>query len=63
MSGPYDFKLEFSAGRLSTDGDIAAPAPDVFTALEKQLGLKLERTTVLLDLLVIEQLQRKVTEN
>ena len=29
----------------------------------KQLGLKLEKTTVLLDLLVIEQLQRKVTEN
>jgi uncharacterized protein (TIGR03435 family) len=57
LTGPYDFTLEFSnAGPLGPMGrGLAAPspgeagqpdaAPDLFTALEKQLGLKLEKSS------------------
>jgi uncharacterized protein (TIGR03435 family) len=63
LTGPYDFKLEFSTGRLSTNGDAPDPAPDVFTAVEKQLGLRLEKTTVPLDVLTIDHLDRHPAEN
>jgi uncharacterized protein (TIGR03435 family) len=43
-----------------TTGD---SAPDVFTALEKQLRLRLEKTTLPLEVLVIEQLERRPAEN
>jgi len=56
LTGQYDFSLEFSnaglpgplgkalAALLPGEADQADPAPDLFTALEKQLGLKLERS-------------------
>ncbi len=55
LTGKYDFKLEYSAS-----GD---PAPDLFTAIEKQLGLKLEKATLPLDALVIDQLDPKPSDN
>jgi uncharacterized protein (TIGR03435 family) len=63
LTGPYDFKLEFSTGVLNVDGNPGAPAPDVFTALEKQLGLKLEKTKIQLDVLTIDHIDRRPTEN
>jgi uncharacterized protein (TIGR03435 family) len=55
LTGNYDFKLEYSVS-----GD---PAPDLFTALEKQLGLKLEKTKVPLNALVIDHLDQKPSDN
>jgi uncharacterized protein (TIGR03435 family) len=55
LTGKYDFKLEYAAS-----GD---PAPDLFAALEKQLGLKLEKTTLPLDALVIDHLDQKPSDN
>jgi hypothetical protein len=37
--------------------------PDIFTALEKQLGLKLEKGTRPVDFLVIDQADKVPTEN
>lgn len=56
LTGKYDFKLEYAS---NADG----AAPDLFTALEKQIGLKLEKSTTKLDVIVIDHLDRRPTEN
>ena len=75
LTGPYDFTLEFSnAGLPGPMGrGVAAPspdeagqpdaAPDLFAALEKQLGLKLEKSKTQLDVIVIDHMDRQPTEN
>jgi uncharacterized protein (TIGR03435 family) len=63
LSGGFDFELQFS-GRATTaavDG-AAADGVSLFTALEEQLGLKLESTRVPVEFVVIDRLERP-TEN
>jgi uncharacterized protein (TIGR03435 family) len=73
LDGPYDFKLEWTtdssvqlAGKLPRPGE-PAHAEDVggtsiFTALQEQLGLKLESKKGPVPVFVIEKLE-KPTEN
>jgi uncharacterized protein (TIGR03435 family) len=75
LTGQYDFSLEFSnaglpgplgkalAAPLPGEADQADHAPDLFTALEKQLGLKLERSKTQLDVIVIDHMDKQPTEN
>jgi uncharacterized protein (TIGR03435 family) len=77
LTGPYDFTLEFSNAGLPgrgpmgsglavpPPGDAAQPAaaPDLFTALEKQLGLKLEKSKTQIDVIVIDHMDKTPTEN
>ena len=49
----------FSASGKSVD----STAPDIFTAIEQQLGLKLEPRNESLQILVIDHLERIPTEN
>ena len=71
LAGKYDFKLEYAdprrSGPSATAGDaidsIGDPAPDLFTALERQLGLKLEKITMPTDVVVIEHLNQQPREN
>jgi uncharacterized protein (TIGR03435 family) len=53
LSGRFDFTLTW-APEGSTDTD----APSIFTALQEQLGLKLEPTTGPVDVLVIDSVER-----
>jgi uncharacterized protein (TIGR03435 family) len=74
LSGLYEFRLEFEgtmpsiaiAAQPSTP-DVLDPGdggPSLFTALEKQLGLKLVKTKSLpVDLLIIDQLDKTPTDN
>lgn len=73
LTGRYDWTLEWSperpqgAFRGADGGAAAAPAadsskPSLFTALQEQLGLKLEQEKAPVDLLVIDHLE-KPTEN
>ena len=55
LDGAYDFSLEFST---LFDGKPASDAPDLFTAIQDQLGLKLVDTKELMDVLVIDHLER-----
>jgi uncharacterized protein (TIGR03435 family) len=66
LDGNYDFKLEWTP-------DAGAPAPDrqpveasigpsLFSALQQQLGLRLEATKGPVDILVIDRVDRP-TEN
>jgi len=69
LDGTYDFTLEF-AGRFQSgaypaplpDGELDTD-PDLFGALQQQLGLKLERKTTPLDVVVIDHAERVPTEN
>ena len=52
LTGEYDLTLMWS--RSSNDVE----RPSIFTAIREQLGLKLERTRGLVDVLVIDSVQR-----
>ncbi|HVG54875.1 MAG TPA: TIGR03435 family protein [Vicinamibacterales bacterium] len=62
LTGIYDLELKFSGDRV--DGALPADpsAPSIFTALQEQLGLKLEAERELAEVLVIERIER-ATEN
>ena len=70
LAGTYDFTLKWTpdqgAGSMAAGVDAPEPAadagPSIFTALEEQLGLKLEPTKALLDVLVIDHIE-KPSEN
>jgi uncharacterized protein (TIGR03435 family) len=64
LSGAYDMTFEFSPEGLP--GMPRAPAdpnlPSIFTALQEQLGLKLERTRGPVEVLVIDHAEMPVTD-
>ena len=71
LTGKYDFNLEYAGtlapgGALSvtvaSDGEPSSGLP-ITAALEKQLGLKLTKTTAPFDVLVIDHAERVPTEN
>jgi uncharacterized protein (TIGR03435 family) len=68
LTGKYDFSLEF-AGYMGPGGAQPIPdasaenAPDLFTALQTQLGLKLNDKKASLDVLVIDHVDRVPTVN
>jgi uncharacterized protein (TIGR03435 family) len=63
LSGRYDFKLAWTPNE-SQFGGIAPPEspestePDLFTAIQQQLGLKLEATRGPVEVLVIDKAER-----
>jgi uncharacterized protein (TIGR03435 family) len=69
LTRKYDFTLEFAGqfrpGRIVSAPPLDAtdPAPDIFQALEKQLGLRLTKSTSSEDTLVIDHIEKVPTEN
>ena len=64
MTGRYDFLLRFTPDpiQLANFGGLApanldAP-PDIFTAFEQQLGLKLQPTRAVVDVMAIDRIER-----
>ena len=53
LEGTYDYVLEWS-----TDSDTAGTGPSVFTALQEQLGLRLESVKAPTDTVVIDRIER-----
>lgn len=60
LTGMYDFRIEFSTAATPVD---SAQFPSIFTALEKDLGLKLESTKASFDMLVIDHIDSAPAEN
>lgn len=63
LTGVYNFELDFSYQPItaapSQDGVAAEPSsPDIFTALQKQLGLKLEPARGPVQQLIIDHVER-----
>jgi uncharacterized protein (TIGR03435 family) len=66
LTGLYNFHLEYKPSlpdAPATAVEIAAAAPSLFDAVQAQLGLKLVRTKVPLETLVIDHAEKVPTEN
>jgi uncharacterized protein (TIGR03435 family) len=64
LTGRYDFKIRYEfLGRGGDPGAAADRAPSVFTAVEEQLGLKLEPSTQSFPALIIDSIEREPIEN
>lgn len=62
LTGAYQFKLEWTPDDRAATGD--APAgPTLFTALEEQLGLRLESRREPLDVIVVDRAEKIPTGN
>lgn len=58
IKGSYDFDLRYAAMN-----DVNSNLPDLFTAIQEELGLKLRPAKVPVDMLVIDHVDRQPTEN
>ncbi|MEO5922936.1 MAG: TIGR03435 family protein [Bryobacteraceae bacterium] len=58
LAGSFDLKLDWTSGEAS-DAEI----PSIFTALQDQLGLKLESTKAPVQSIVVDHVERTPTEN
>jgi uncharacterized protein (TIGR03435 family) len=60
LAGVYNFKLEFADPRFPRPASQTAvdPPPDIFAAVEEQLGLKLEASKSPAEILVIDNIER-----
>ena len=69
LKGVFDFKLEWEPEVSSTRADGLPTAPDLrggsslFTAIQEQLGLKLEARKGPVEVLVIDHIESAPTEN
>ena len=61
LKGKYDFILKWieDRGRPSADDS----GPNIFEALQAQLGLKLESKKAMVDVLVVDHIEKTPTEN
>src|SRR5688572_12586244 len=57
LRGEYEAELEFDFGGTVSVANADPPRPSVFTAVQDQLGLKLERSREPLDVLVIDSIE------
>jgi uncharacterized protein (TIGR03435 family) len=57
LTGTYDFDLRFAATSLTTASTEIANVPSVFTALDEQLGLKLEPARGPVKVLVVDSVE------
>ncbi len=65
LTGQYDFTLTFSRDSLPVVPDADSP-PDIFNAVQLQLGLKLEKSgsvRVEKTFIVVDQMEKKPSEN
>jgi uncharacterized protein (TIGR03435 family) len=61
QAGTFTFALEFTPARTGPSTDAAggdAPSVSIFTAVQEQLGLRLEPSTSDMDVIVIERVER-----
>ena len=57
LTGVFDFTLDWAPDNLQSDG------PSIFSALQEQLGLKLEAAKSRIEVLAIDRAERIPTEN
>src|SRR6185437_14458566 len=57
LSGKYDFELNWSPEDLAAHTESDAGGPSLFTALQEQLGLKVEQKKSPVDCIVIDHVE------
>jgi uncharacterized protein (TIGR03435 family) len=73
LTAKYDFTVTFAGGTepggalasssSADQPDAAEPLPDIFSALQSQLGLKLEQKKVAVDVFVVDHMEKMPTGN
>jgi uncharacterized protein (TIGR03435 family) len=69
LTGRYDFKLQYTRGVTAVAPGAAAvpdepdPLPDLPSAVQSQLGLKLDKGTTQLEVLIIDHIDKTPSEN
>jgi len=63
LTGRYDFNLEWTPDETQFDGNVPPanpdhPKPDLFAAMQQQLGLRLEATRGPIEAMVIDKIER-----
>jgi uncharacterized protein (TIGR03435 family) len=61
IEGIYDFTLVWAPEGASSD--TTASAPSIFTAIQEQLGLKLEPRKIIVPTLIVERVERIPSAN
>jgi uncharacterized protein (TIGR03435 family) len=57
LAGRYDFELQWTPDDTPADSPLAG-GPSIFTAVEEQLGLKLESARAPVDVLVVDSAEQ-----
>jgi len=60
LNGKYDFTIRWLQEGAGPSDDTS---PNIFIALQEQLGLKLESKKAMADILVVDHIERTPTEN
>jgi uncharacterized protein (TIGR03435 family) len=55
LEGPFDLDLTYAAEAAAVPPGVGTDAPSLFTALQEQLGLRLESARAPVDVLVIDR--------
>jgi uncharacterized protein (TIGR03435 family) len=63
LDGTYDYRLIWLSSVSSASSEIELGPPDLFTAIQEQLGLRLAPTKASLSVVVVDQMDRMPTEN
>ena len=64
MTGRYDFTVKWAPDDSQFSGHVPPPSdapdapPNLFTAVQEQIGLKLESTKAMVDVLVIDKAEK-----
>jgi len=58
LTGKYDFTLKWTPDNREAAGDLSESGPSLFTAVEEQLGLKLESAREPVDCIVIDHIEQ-----
>jgi len=58
LAGIFNFNLEWTPTTVAAPASTDTPGPSIFTALQEQLGLKLESTKGPVEMLIIDQVKR-----
>jgi len=63
LTGVYDIKLDWKPDGAQPEGQAEGPSASFFTALQEQLGLKLEAKKIPLEVLIVDRANKIPTEN
>jgi uncharacterized protein (TIGR03435 family) len=63
LQGAYKLKLEYTTDNAKSDGPDGAAGPSIYTALQEQLGLKLQTQKLPVEIIVVDRVERVPTEN
>jgi uncharacterized protein (TIGR03435 family) len=63
LTGRYDIRFDMAPARAAVQADPTDPAGAMMSALEQGLGLKVVRCKAPVDVLVVDQVDRKPVEN